>query len=167
MWNTIRGEFISLYKVKFEFKLPKFCATKDIKHSFTVDNTGNEYTFDIIIGRDLLNQIGMDILYSKGHLVWDSISIPMKLAADVKLKEFNHNTEDTKKIEEIMHMFDDYSDPVLEAMSWATEILDANYSKTNIDNDVEKYDYLSPEETSRLKCLLYKYEDLFDGTLST
>ena len=41
----------------------------------------------------------------------------MKLAANVKLKEFNHNTEDMEKIEEIMHMFNDYSDQVLEGTS--------------------------------------------------
>ena len=167
LWNTNGGKFTTSHEVELEFKLPEFCATKDIKHSFAVDDTGNEHTYDVIIGRDLLNQIGMDILYSKGHLVWDGISIPMKSAADVKLKEFNRNTEDTEKIEEIMHMFDDYSDPVLEATSRATEILDADYSKTDIDNVVEEYDHLSPEEKGKLKCLLYKYEDLFDGTLGT
>ena len=155
------------HEVELEFKLPEFYAIKDIKHSFAVDNTGNDHTYDIIISRDLLNQIGIDILYSKCYLVWDGISIPMKLAANVKLKEFNHDAEDMEKIEEIMCMFDDYSDPVLEVTSRATEILDANYSKTNIDNVVKEYGHLSLEEKNKLKCLLYKYEDLLDGILGT
>ena len=96
LWNTNGSKFTTSYEVELEFKLLEFCATKDIIHSFAVNNTSNEYAQDIIIGRDLLNQIDMDILYSKGHLVWVSISIPMKLAANVKLKEFNHDTEDTE-----------------------------------------------------------------------
>ena len=91
----------------------------------------------------------------------------MKSAADIKLKELNCDTEDTEKFEEIMHIFDNYSDLVLEAMSQVTEILDTNYSKTDIDNVVEEYGHLSLEEKNKLKCLLYKYEDLFDGTLGT
>ena len=71
------------------------------------------------------------------------------------------------EIEEIMHMSDNYSDPVIEATARATEILDADYSKTDINNIVEEYSYLSVEEKTKLKCLLFKYEELFDGTLGT
>ena len=74
-----------------EFKLLEFYLIKEIKYSFTVDKTSNEYIYDIIIGRDLPNQLGIDILYSKSHLVWDGIIIPMKLAANVKLKEFGQD----------------------------------------------------------------------------
>ena len=42
-----------------------------------------------------------------------------------------------------MHVFDDYSNPVLEVTLRAIEILDANYSKTNINNIVKEYSYLS------------------------
>ena len=80
----------------------------------------------------------------------------MKLAANVKLKEFNHNTEDMEKIEEIMHMFNDYSAQVLEETSQATEILDADYSKTDIANAVEEYGHLSSEKKNKLKYLLWK-----------
>ena len=69
LWNTNGGKFATSYEVELEFKLPKLCSTKEIKHSFVVDETGNKYTYDVIIGRDLLNQLGMDILYSNSHLV--------------------------------------------------------------------------------------------------
>ena len=66
------------------------------------------------------------------------------MAASIKLKEFGQDgTEGTDKIKEIMHVFDDYSNPVLEVTLRAIEILDANYSKTNINNIVKEYSYLS------------------------
>ena len=66
-----------------------------------------------------------------------------------------------------MHIFHDYSALILEATSWAIEILDTNYFKTNINNVIEEYSYLSLEEKTKLKYLLFKYEELFDGTLGT
>ena len=44
-----------LHEVELEFKLSEFCLLKKIKHSFAVDETGNEYAYDVILGRDLLN----------------------------------------------------------------------------------------------------------------
>ena len=64
-----------------------------------------------------------------------------------------------------MHMFNDYSDPVMEAIARAIDILDTDYSKTNINNVVKEYSYLSLEEKTKLKCLLFKYKELFEGTL--
>ena len=78
-----------LYEVELEFKLSKFCSTKEIKHSFAVDKTSNEHTYDVIISRDVLNQLGIDILYSNSYLVWNGITIPMKSAANIRLKEFD------------------------------------------------------------------------------
>ena len=147
LWNTNGSKFTMSHEVELEFKLPKLCSTKEIKHSFVVDETGNKYTYDVIIGRDLLNQLGMDILYSNSHLVQNGIAIPIKLAADVKLKEFNQQAlDDMDEIEEIMHMFDNYLHLVIESIAQAIEILDTDYSKTDINNVVEQYSYLSLEE---------------------
>jgi hypothetical protein len=32
----------------------------------------------MIIGRDLLHEIGMDILFSKAEMIWDNASVPMQ-----------------------------------------------------------------------------------------
>ena len=76
------------YEVKLEFKLAEFYSTKEIKYSFTLDETSNEHTYNIIISRDLLNKLSMNILYSKSHLVWNGIAIAMKSAANIILKKF-------------------------------------------------------------------------------
>ena len=135
LWNTNRDKFNTSYEVDLTFKLPEFCPSKEITHSFAVDETENEHTYDVILGRDLLTQLGMDILCSKGRIVWDDISIPMKKPAEIQLKELGQKTrEEFSELEEVMHQFDDYSDPVLEATARATEILDADYAKISIDD---------------------------------
>ena len=71
----------------------------------------------------------------------------MKLAADVKIKEFDQQASDSMdEIEEMMHMFDNYSDLVMEVTARATEILDTDYSKTDINNIVKEYSYMSLEK---------------------
>jgi glutamyl/glutaminyl-tRNA synthetase len=32
----------------------------------------------MIIGRDLMHEIGMDIIFSKTEMVWDNASVPMQ-----------------------------------------------------------------------------------------
>ena len=66
-----------------------------------------------------------------------------------------------------MHMFNNYSDSVIEATVRATEILDADYSKADINDVVEEYSHLSLEEKTKLKYLLFKYKELFNSTLGT
>ena len=70
-------------------------------------------------------------------------------------------------LENLFHMTTEESDPIQEAMSRATEILDTDYKKANIDNIVEEYTHLNSKEKSKLKSLLFKHESLFDGTLGT
>ena len=89
---------------------------KEIKYFFAVDNTSNKYTYNIIISRDLLNQVGIDILYSKDYLNRNSIVIPIKLVANIKIRDLNCNTEGADKIEEIMSVFNNYLDQVLEVV---------------------------------------------------
>ena len=46
-----------------------------------------------------------------------------------------------------------------------SQILDAKYEKANINENVHAYHYLSLKQKKKFKVLLYKYEELFDGTL--
>ena len=82
-WSTNGGKFNAAYEVDSPFMLPEFCPSKEITHTFAVDETENDSKYDAIIGRDLISLLKMDILYSKGCLVWDDISIPMRSAPTV------------------------------------------------------------------------------------
>ena len=53
-WHTNSGSFLMSCKVKLALNLPDFSSTKEITHSFVVDETENDTSYDIIIGRDLM-----------------------------------------------------------------------------------------------------------------
>ena len=67
----------------------------------------------MIIGRDLIRILGIDIMYSKGRLVWDNISIPMKTAPVVHeafKKAWAGNSEELERLEEIYRMHEETLD---------------------------------------------------------
>ena len=169
-WRTNGGKFTTNLEVQLPFHMPEFCPTKEITHFFAVDETDNDSTYDAIIGRDLICNLQIDILFSKGRLVWDNISIPMKTAPAVQeliKKNLSGHADYDMYLKEVYRMHVAQDDVIQEATSRATEILDADYSKSNIDDIVNKYMHLTPIQRSKLKALLYKHESLFDGTLGT
>ena len=40
--------------------------------------TKSNLNYDMIIGRGLLSELGMDIMYSKCHVEWDHKTVPFK-----------------------------------------------------------------------------------------
>ena len=46
--------------------------------SWKIHITQSNLNYDMIIGRYLLNKLGMDILYSKCHVEWDHKMVPFK-----------------------------------------------------------------------------------------
>ncbi len=52
-------------------------------------------------------------------------------------------------------------------MNRMNEILDAKYSKADLNEVAQSADHLTTSEQQKLLALLKKYEDLFDGTLGT
>ena len=73
--------------------------------------------YDMIIGRDLLECLKMDIKYSTSTMIWDDAEIPMK------------STE--AKIEDSFHVND--SPSLEEAANRIKQILDAKYEPANLD----------------------------------
>ena len=48
-----------------------------------------------------------------------------------------------------------------------SSILDAKYEKADLEKVAKETPHLSKKEQSKLKKLLQKYEELFDGTIGT
>ena len=103
----------------------------------------------MIIGKDLLSKLGMDILYSKCHVEWDHKTVPFKPG------DANANTDFYK------------SDPVAvtDATNRIQQILNAKYKKANLDDIVEQCTHLMEYQQRQLSNLLHEHESLFDGTL--
>jgi len=73
----------------------------------------------MIIGRDLLKKLKMDVLYSDNIVQWDNLKLPMQeVNITEKWIDFNAIIEDRAE-----------SDSVKEQMNRLKRILDANYDK--------------------------------------
>jgi hypothetical protein len=68
-WTTKAGKFSTTRKCELSFTLPAFHAHREITWNCYVDESSTKEScrYDMIIGRDLLHEIGMDILFSKAE----------------------------------------------------------------------------------------------------
>ena len=98
--------------------------------------------YNMIIGRDLLHCIGIDILFSERTIKWNHVSVPMKqVDSDVQTQFY---VEDTAGIE----------DPA-ERLS---KILGTKYAPADLNQIVSGLEHLVLSEKAQLKELLEKYE---------
>ena len=59
--------------------MPAFHKHKEITWSAHVDESDQQHSrYDMIIGRDLLTEIGIDIDFSTHTCMWDNRTIPMR-----------------------------------------------------------------------------------------
>jgi hypothetical protein len=77
--TTKAGTFKTDRKVKCQFTLPEFHESKDISWYMYVDDSDARFNiYDMIIGRDLLHELGIDLLFSLGVMKWDNATVPMR-----------------------------------------------------------------------------------------
>ena len=78
-WKTKVGTFETSKKVKCKFTLPEFHENKEITWNMYVDNASpKDCHYDMIIGQNLLEELGMDFLFSEGIMIWHNVEVPMK-----------------------------------------------------------------------------------------
>jgi hypothetical protein len=63
-----------------EFRLPAFSLNKSITWSCHADETTDPKfaQYDMIISDDLMQELSIDLLYSKQLMVWEENEVPMK-----------------------------------------------------------------------------------------
>ena len=79
-WNTMGGTFTTKRKALLEFKLPEFSTNKRVEWVCHVDDTTDSKSaqYDMIIGIDLMTDIGLDICFSAKKIRWEGDEFPMK-----------------------------------------------------------------------------------------
>ena len=98
----------------------------------------------LIIGRDLMRKLKMNILYSDNVVTWDELKLPMhEVSATGKWHIFNALVEDHAE-----------SESVKDSMSRLTRILDANYDTPVLEDEVAKMTHLNPIQRNLLLALL-------------
>jgi len=136
--------------------LPEFHAHRVIEWEVYVDDSTSLSTYDMIIGRDLMDAIGLDLLFSENLMKWDNATVPMR---DSSLFE----EPSANPFAELLSMHD----PITTEAERIQRILDIKYAPADLNKIVQECTHLTDTEKSALGKLLAKYHDLFDSTLGT
>ena len=154
-FRTANGQFTSKLCSRMKFALPEFSKARQIEHVFHILPENSNLPYDMIIGRDLLRELKMDVLYSDNEVVWDDLRLPMnQVKVDNRWIDFEALFEDNTE-----------SDTVKDGMKRLVRILDANYDTPDIPEEVSKMKHLNDEQKNLLLEVLTKHENLFDGKL--
>ena len=147
VWSTPGGTLNTNTKCTVKFSIPEMHDARLIKWDMYV--TKNLGAYDMILGRDLMTDLGIDIHFSTNSVMWDGIEIPMK-DRNATFKESFH-IGNTVAIEE--------------AATRVREILEAKYEKANLRRICNQSMHLETKHQEQLFSLLKQYEELFNGEL--
>jgi hypothetical protein len=114
----------------------------------------------MIVGRDLMSQLGIILDFDGQTMMWDKSTIKMRDNEDL----FDINSP----INEFYWHEESYESQALnDASSHLKKILDAKYEPADLDKIARNCDYLTDDKQTQLLSLLHKYQHLFDGSLGT
>ena len=152
-WKTKAGTFYTDATCKVQLVLPEFDEQKLIEYKVHVDNITNSTTsrYDMIIGTDLMEELGITLDFKNRIMTWEGATAPMKT---------RNWSMDKSKLDYI------YESNAIEDLTICMDkILDSDYHKANINKVTADAQYLTPEQQKQLNFLLKRYEYLFDGRL--
>ena len=113
-------------------------------------DTPQDMSYDIIIGQDLMQEMGIDILNSTKTIKWDEQEISMRPRSTT--------------VTEVMQAVED--PPAVQAETKRIEkIPDAKYEPADLKQVTKDIPDLSKEDRDEIYRILKKYEILFDGRL--
>jgi hypothetical protein len=158
-FNTAAGQYETKHMAKVLFTLPEFSESKILHWEFHLDpekeSQGTGY--DMIIGRDLMQALGVIIDYKTLTVSWEDIRIGMR--------DFFADSKNYRELHTIMQQSTE-PPSVKEQTGRTVRILDAKYEAADLRKIcLEQAVHLSLEERQKLLNLLTEYESLFDGTL--
>ena len=133
-WETKGGIFITEGTCTTTFSFPEFKNWKGIEWQLHVDSMtkAKDSHYDMIIGGDLMSELGLDIKYSTHTVQWDQHEISMKEQGaidklDVNDILFEENFESTVNRKLV-------------------KLLDNDYAKADLQSVVNECHYLSTQE---------------------
>jgi hypothetical protein len=78
-YKVAGGNFYTNYKATLGISLPKFSQTNIVRHHFAINDSKDEgIGYDVIIGQDLCDVLGIDVQYSDCTIQMNGRSIAMK-----------------------------------------------------------------------------------------
>ena len=76
-WTTAAGTFFTTATCQVDFLLPELSHTRSVKLKVHVTDKSMG-TYSMILGRDILTELGIDILFSSRMIRWEGAEVPMR-----------------------------------------------------------------------------------------
>ena len=158
MYSTRGGHVKTKYKSNVHFSLPEFSDKKIITWKFNMFES-EDLGYDMVIGRDIMTSIGMDLSFKNKTINWEGIEILMR--------DFNKLRKYQLSKLELQAFISKAKEPVViqKATDRIIKIMDANYRKVDLKVVVQKVTHLNSRQREMLYNLLIKYKGIFDGKL--
>jgi hypothetical protein len=145
-WSTPAGDLSTKESCTAQILLPELQSSRGIEWKFHVaPSLGN---YDMIIGRDMLTDLGIDIRFSDNVISWDGAEMPLKEFSGGKMLSDAFHVEEPPAVQDI---FD-------------RRIAENKYEATDLKRFTSEMKYLDPAEQELLCDLMTKHEAMFDGT---
>ena len=125
-WITKVGNFQTSRKCKTTFIVNEFFENKSIEWNLQVDATPDPHCYDMILGHDIMSELGITLDFKDQTMTWDDLTIHMKDAESLldlldPLNDFFWNN-------------DQYETKVLHKASiHLQKFLDAKYEPVDLD----------------------------------
>ncbi len=108
-WTTKAGTFNTKGSCKIQFSLPELHTDRVVEYNAHVDSTPTDQCrYDMIIGRDLMKEIGIDLLFSEEAIKWDHAYMPMRHPSVIhkdNLEALNTRTYEALQVTEELHKY--------------------------------------------------------------
>ena len=158
-WSTMGGVFETRRKAQIEFKLPEFATNRSIKWAMHVDDRTDptKAQYDMIIGSDLLTELGIDLSFSKKQVTWDDITIPMKERGTVSDKEATEAIYQLATESSVVKMSEDRHNEIIKIM----------YAEVDINEYVKTLEHLDKNQQTALANVLDAYSEMYRGSIGT
>ena len=148
-WSTPNGSMSTNHMVRGQFTLPELQDNQLIEWNLHVADTLGSY--DMILGRDVLEFIGLDISFKYKEVTWDQVSIPFKDKDATPLDAYHIDDPEC----------------LMTDNDRLKKILEAKYKPTDLMDVCSNQNQLEKEQQKQLFQLLDSYRELFDGSLGT
>ena len=150
-YQTAAGSFTSNASIDLAISFDEFGGATKINHKFDIDSSPEGIGYDMIIGRDLLSKLNIDVRFSDKTIKWEDQLVHMKSFSDIW--EGIHPTRKEMKATFLMS-----AEPktTKEETERVTKILDATYEKANSEEVVANATSLNREQKRKILKLVKK-----------
>ena len=157
IWHTAGGNFTTNKLVEMEFRIPEMALDKRITWPCYVNETAEreKSPYDIILGLDFIEKLGFQLDFTDKMITWEDHEMPMK----------PQGFWDSKVNRKMAYTIAQQNSALEAAEERQDKILDADYSKVDLDEYVATLTHLSADQRAALAGALAQYPVLFGGGL--